>query len=782
MFKKLAEFIIVFKWPILLLVIIATVILGWGAYQVRIDPSVETLFAKSSPEYKYYDAYRKKYGSDSLIAIAMATDDLFSVQNLKVLKELTDEIANFSQVERVMSLANTADIRHKFLGVKAIPVFQKLEDGKESLADVREQILSDELFLNNLVSKDGKTAMIIVYLKTGTKEARAGGLLIDRLNKFLKSLEKPGLKFYVAGAPVEQYEFIRLIRHDQMIFIPLIAFLLVVTTFVIYRSFACMILSMSIVFTTLIWTIGTIAATGQEMNLMTSLLGPVIMIVSVINSIYLINLFLEIRPHHKSLRQTVVLTIAQLGVPCLLTHVTAILGFLSLAVNSVPAIRSFGLFAALGTFYSFFLEILLTTILLPVLPYRCPDAAHNEQHFINRVVVEFLERLEYRWKWWILALTIIVLVLSVHGIQKIHVDTNIVKQMKPEVPLAVSTKFIDDHVTGVYSLGFIFRRRDGLQMTDYKTLQMLDTFKDFLESQPEIAKVNCITMLVKKINSARKNDDAEYRIPNNPKMLARYFKGMAASDDPELWKMISPDFREIRMEARMRAVGTTKGNAMEENIRAYLTEHMSEFFEYRLTGNVVLLGKMSKDLVQEQTRSFGFAFISIFILITLIFRSFKMALLASIPNLFPILAVYGFMGYAGIELSTPTAMISSIVLGFVVDAAIQFLYRFRFDFNHSRHYVQALHHTYRSMGQSIVVSTLILVMGFAASFFASFKPTVYFGLLTSLTIFLAMICCLLVLPMFLVILKPFGKQRLFLWKKHSEEGHGHSHATAESHH
>ncbi len=768
MFRKTAELILLFKWPILLILIILTAVMGWGVRQVRIDPSVETLFAKNSPEYKYYDTCRKKYGSDSMVAIAMSTSDLFSVHNLQILKELTDTISNFPQVERVISLANTADIRHKFLGVKTVPIFKKLNEGHESLSEFRSQLLADELFVNNLISRDGKTAMIIVYLKAGSKDAKLSGVLIDKLVKFLKTLEKDGLKFYVAGAPVEQYEFIRLIRHDQMIFVPLIALLLILTTFVIYRSFACMIMAMSIVGSTLVWTMGTIAYTGQEFNLATSLLGPVIMIVAVINSIYLINLFLEIRPHQKSLQRAVVLTIEQLGLPCFLTHVTAILGFMSLAVNSVPAIRSFGWFAALGTFYSYFLEILLTTILLPILPYRRSNESYNEQHFINRIVVDFLERLEFRWKWVILAVTIVVLAFSLKGIQHIKVDTNIVKQMKPELPIAVSTRFIDDNVTGVYSLGFIFRRRDGQPMTDYQTLSMLDTFKDYLESQPAIAKVNCITMLVKKINMARKNDPLEYEIPDNPKWLARYFKGIAASKDPELWKMISPDFREIRMEARMRAVGTTEGNAMEEAARAYLEEHMSKHFEYRLTGNVVLLGKMAKELVQEQMKSFGFAFVSIFLLITFIFRSVRMALLASIPNLFPILAVYGFMGFVGIELSTPTAMISSIVLGFVVDAAIQFLYRFRQEFHHNHHYIQALHHTYRSMGQSVVVSTLILVMGFASSAFASFKPTLHFGLLTSLTIFLAMLFCLLVLPMVLVIIKPFGKQRLFARKSHED--------------
>ena len=211
----------------------------------------------------------------------------------------------------------------------------------------------------------------------------------------------------------------------------------------------------------------------------------------------------------------------------------------------------------------------------------------------------------------------------------------------------------------------------------------------------------------------------------------------------------------------MRAIGTTKGALLEERVREYLQDHMSDFFEYKLTGNVVLLGKIAKSLVHEQAQSFAFAFISILIVIILIFRSIPLGLLAAIPNLIPILAVYGIMGFAGIELSTATAMIASIVLGLVVDASIQFLYRFRKEFQQRSHYIQSLHHTYRNMGQSMVVSTLILCMGFASSVCASFRITVHFGMLTSLTIFLALICSLLVMPAILIMMKPFGPQRLF---------------------
>lgn len=777
MFRKIAQFIDHFRWPILLAMIVSVIIMGQAAMRLPVDPSIEPLFIKKSPEYKYYQEYREKYGSDQMIAVAMSTDDLFRKENFKILQQVTDGIASYDQVERVISLTNSMDIRHKFLGVKTELAFKEYYEDDKTLQELKPEILRNELYLKNIVSPDGKIANILVFLKTADKDPAANGIFIKQLKTYLSDFERPGVKFYMAGAPVEQYAFIHMIHKDQMVFIPVITIVLIITTLLIYRSFACMVLSMSIVFTTLVWTLGTIAMLGQELNLMTSLLAPVIMIVAVINATYLINLFFEIRPHHKSLRESMLLTIQQLGMPCFLTHFTAILGFASLALNHIPAIQSFGIYAALGTFYSFIVEIVVTTLLLPMLPYRTAQkGAFDESHFFNRVLIGFLERLEAHWSWLIILVTAVVIFFSVLGVQKIKVDTNIVRQMKPDVPLAVATRFIDDKLTGVYSLGFVFRRKDGETMVDAAALEKLDRFKEFVESEPGIAKVNSITTLVKKINEARTDELKGYMIPDNDLLLKLYFKGMADSGDPELWKMISPDFKEVRIEARMRAIGTTEGAALEDRIRAYMEENLSDYFEYKLTGNVVLLGKIAKGLVHEQTRSFAFAFISILLVIILIFRSIPLGLLAAIPNLFPILAVYGFMGYIGIELSTATAMIASIVLGLVVDASIQFLYRFRKEFQSRSHYLQSLHHTYRNIGQSMVLSTLILCIGFASSVFASFRITVHFGVLTSLTIFLALLCSLLVLPVFLLWLKPFGPQRLF---KRRVEMHDSLHAHEE---
>lgn len=762
MFRRLVTFLLNARWPVFLGMLLITLLTGSAVFKLQIDPSMETLFNKKSSEYLYFRDYSERYGSDQMIAVAMSASDIFTADNLKTLKELTDQIRNLDQVERVLSLSNAMDIRHKFIGIKTVPVYEGVLEGKKPLGELKKEVLNNELYLNNLISKNGKVANILVYLKPSSDDVHLSGKCIEQMRALLSSYEKKRLKFYIAGSPVEQFDFIKLIRRDQFTFVPLITILLILTTYIIYRSFTCMVLAMTIVFMTLCWTMGSIAILGQQLNLMTSLLAPVIMIVSVINSIYLMNLFFEIRQREHSLKESVITTIEQLGEPCFLTHFTAILGFVSLTLTPVPAIQSFGVFAALGTFFSYIIELVMTPLLLPMLPYRMLGEKSPKDRIWNRMLIGFLEKLDFRWKWVILALTAAVIFFSFKGIGRLEVDTNMIKQMKPDLPLAISTRFIDDNLTGVYSLGFVFRRKDDKTMADRQTLAALDEFKTFLESKPEISKVNGITTVVKKIHAARNDSMDSYVIPKKNEDIKRYFDGMAQSGDPEVWKIVSPDYKELRLEARMKAVGTTAGARVEDEARQYLDEHLGKTLNYHLTGSVVLLGKMAKDLVDEQIRSFSFAFFSILIVVILIFRSFKLGLLAAIPNLIPILGVYGLMGYTKIELSTPTAMISSIVLGLVVDASIQFLYRFRMEFTNRRHYVQALHYTYKSTGMSMVVSTLILVIGFASSIFASFRPTIHFGVLTSLTIFFALVCTLVVLPVTLLMVKPFGPQRLFL--------------------
>jgi len=358
MLRRFAVFILAVRWPLFLAILLFTFISALIALRLDIDPTIETLFVKDSAEYKYYREYRDRYGSDHLVVSAMSTTGLFTNDNIRNLGILTEAIGDFAQVESVVSLSNVMDVKHKFLGVKVVPALEGALSGGRTMTEVKEDILSNELYLNNLVSKDGNTANVVIRVKPNAKAS--SGEFIEKLRKLLKRYEKPGVKFYIAGSPVEQYDFIKLIQRDQFTFVPMITSLLMIMTFVIYRSVACVIVSISMVFATLVWTFGSIALIGEDLNLVTSLLAPVIMIITVLNSIHFMNLYMEIRGRSGSVRASIVMTIKELGFPCTLTHLTTIIGFISLAVNPVPHPQLWRLFGPWSILFLYHLHDIFT--------------------------------------------------------------------------------------------------------------------------------------------------------------------------------------------------------------------------------------------------------------------------------------------------------------------------------------------------------------------------------------------------------------------------------------
>lgn len=760
-FRKLADAIQDLRWPILLLFILSTVCLSYSFRALKVDPSTETLFAKNTPAFRFYQQFKTHFGSDQLIVVAIETSNYLTPTNLHLTDVLTQKLAADPRMDRVTSLSNVLDLKHKALGVKVEPAAKGFFEGEKTIEEFQGEVMSNPLILGNLISPDGKVGAVLLRLKSKPKDPDFLKGYVSELRELLRTFPWRGVRLYAAGSPVEQYDLTDSIQRDQKVFIPSVIIFLILATFLIYRNFPSVIVAMSVVAVTLVWTFGTISLMGHPLNIINSLLGPVVMIISVTSAIHLINLFCELRPHHTSLKECISMTFEHLAVPCFLASATTVAGFLSLLLNRVPAVQSFGLCASIGTVYSFVVVMVLTPVLLPVLPFKRGCESEGTRHFFNVVLVGALEKIEFNLKWFLLWGSVGVVALALVGTTRLRIDTNLIRDLKPDSPLAAATRLIDERLAGVYSLGLTLERLDGGTIAVLETLQKTDRFNEFLESQPEITKVNSLVPLIKRVHEARTGGPSGFRLPEDAGTLKTYLERMAAQDNPDFWSFISRDFKTLRLEARMKAVGTEKGSALEDRIWEYVNKNFGGEYEVQMTGSVVLLGQMAKQLVSNQIRSLGFTFVLILLIISIFFRSFKMGLLASLPNLIPIAGLYGLMGWTGIELSTPTAMISSVSLGLIVDAAVHFLYRFRYEFEHRHHYLQALHHTYRNVGQALVVATMILVFGFASAVFASFRPTIYFGLLTSLTILFALLCTLVILPLAIIFLKPFGRPSLF---------------------
>lgn len=550
---------------------------GRAFLSLGVDPSNQSMFVKEDPDYVFYRAFNERYGSDELIVLALQTKDFFAVPHLRVLKEMTDRLRGLRHVEKVLSLSDVINIVPSgFFGAGIKPLMEGVLEGKKSMEAFKREVFANELYAENLISKDGKTAAIIVRVARVEGDLEYQKVLIGKLRGLMNEYRGSGIRFYMAGIPVEQYEFIDFIQRDQRLFVPLVVLLVACVCLLLYQSWVGIAIPMTVVLLTLVWTLGTIALSGNKLNLVTSLLGPVIMIVSVTNAIHIMNYYRTCRRQH------------------------------------------------------------------------------------------------------------------------------------PRSPRAIAKTMSAMHGPG------------------------------------------------------------RYTIPRSKRMLRLYFQKMEEASHPDLWDIVSRDFTETIMVLRIKSIGTRRGNEIRRAVERYIEDHLPPDLQVRLTGNILLLSKLSTMLVSGQIKSLGLASLLIFLFMTVLFRSFRLGFAAFLPNAVPIIMTFGVMGFAKIDLSNVTAMISSVVLGLIVDNTIYFVSHYVREFKLRHDYEESLDQTYREVGKSVVASVMILTMGFSIGLLGSFKPTIYFAALAGLTIFLSLLAVLFLLPALLLALRPLGYPAPHLVRLHVE--------------
>jgi predicted RND superfamily exporter protein len=746
------------RFLVLSFILAVTVFLGSQMVSLKVDPSNQSVFVHDDPDYLFYKAFNQRYGSDEIIVIGLQTNEFFTPENLAVLKDLTERIRAIPYVQKALSLASVVNIVPTGLfGAGVRPLIEGVLEGEKSMEKFRQEVFSNELYRDNLISPDGRTAAIVVRVEKREGDNEYQKFLIERLRGLFGKYRDSRIQFYMTGIPVEQYEFIDYIQRDHETFVPLIVILIAFIALILYQSVMGVLIPMIVVLLTLIWTLGTIRLLGFDLNLVTSLLGPVIMIVSVTNSIHIMNFYRATRGRYSSRYRAIVETMRCLRIPCFLASITTIIGFLALFYNVIPAVKQFGFFAALGTLYGYFITVSLIPVLLPFFKARGAVPLTGRMKFFKRFAVPAMEWTVRKGSAVIVLLSLVLAAGSWFGIRRLQVESNILEFLKKDSRLRIETEFVDENLAGVYPVQVIVRREGARSLVEPEVLKRLDVLKSYLESLPDVTKVISIVSIVKKIHQAQTRGGPEnYRIPEGKKRLELYFRAMEKSNYADLWDIISRDFSETILTIRVKSVGTRRGNELRAQLEDYLMKNFPPDYDIRLTGNILLLSKLSDALVTNQMKSLGLASLLIFIFLAGLFRSVRLGLIATLPNILPILMIYGLMGFAGIDLSNVTAMISSVVIGLIVDNTIYFIAHYRREFAAHSNYRHGLHGTYLEVGKSVIASALILMLGFSVGMLGSFKPTIYFAALTSLTIFFSLFSVLFLLPACLEIFKPFG--------------------------
>lgn len=743
--KKLFIFIISNRILISLIFLGLTVCFGWFAVQVQFDNTIETYFLKD--DLKDYELFLDQFGTDELVVIAFECENAFTPENLRLIDRISQKLEDLPHIRRVISLTTTQIVYSDGDTVFFDPLIDKIPDSDAEMEVIRKRAMADAFIPGTLISHDAKHTAIVSEIDHLIGEFDYKIELLDRIRDFLKiETKKTGHRFYIGGAPVLDDGLFRYTRRDQIYFFPLMMAVIIFIIFCMFRRVKLTLLPLLVVALSGIWTYGFLVILGYKINIITTILGPLLMSVAIADSIHFTADYLqECGKGNLTKIEHIGNSFENLISPCAMTSLTTVLGLLSLLSANLQPVRQFGLVAAGGVSFAFTITIFLLPILFSIMPL--PDKKYSEA-VKGGFFANILHRLG-RWKRWrsqlIFLIVLLVALPAGWGLRNLKVGTNSLDYFKQNDTVRAQTEWIDATIGGTTSLEFYIDAGEGNTLKDPALLRKIADFMKYLKGLEGITDVFSAVDLVKSLNKAfHEGDKSRFAIPESSLEIGQQM--LIVEGSREMEALLSSDYSLGRITARVKNNDSQKLSHQMPKIKEHLQAVFGISAKVIPTGMIYLINQMERYLLSSQIKSFLLAFLVVNITMVFLLRSFKLGILAMIPNILPIFFTWSLMPMLDIPLDVGTVMIASVALGLVVDDTIHFLLTLKEITGRGKEMKWAIPDAMNRVGRPIIFTSIILSFGFLVLVFASFNPVIHFGILASTVVMLALIFDLAVLP------------------------------------
>ncbi len=758
----------IYRWrlPLSIFMVIGALALAPRANITKIDNDITAWFSKDDPVYRDYERFRTEFGGTRALIIALKADSpdrLFARETLQTIEAITGDIERVDTVQQVNSLS-TATIVEALKGGDAEDgglEVRPLLDGLATRdpADIRRRALEDDLIRGDLVSENGSTTAIIVgFDEDRIDEVRAG--VIQKIHDIVDPRLPAGVRAYYNGSLEISETYNRITLDNQRKFTPPILLFTVLAIYLSFRSWRKTLLAMFAVLVSLLWTLGLYSLMGFSFNVLASMLVPLIVVLAIADDVHIMQHWDEER-RHGSVEQAFKATVAHLTAPLLGASATTALGMLSLATSNVVAVRSFGVGAAVGIMVDFVISLVLMPTLLTLVKPETAEAPH-EKYFL--APLKAIARFSCARPGRVLAVSVGLAVLASLGIMRLRVDTNHISFFSENHPLGQSAAVIDKELGGVYSFQIMLEGPpESLKTPD--ALQRVDRLEEAVRRFPYVRKVTSVADYVKRINKELNDGRTDANVvPADANTIAQelFVFALGGEGRHELERVVASDYSRAQISIKLQSMSSDLVlEQVEEADRMAKAAFEGTGITVLTTGSGRLFSTLDHYLVMSQLSSFGTAFFTVFGVIFLVFRSFRFGLLTIAPNLLPVLAVLGVMGYLGISMNVATVMVASVALGIVDDDTIHFINRYRREAAAGKSTDEAIEIATAHEGRASLTTAIINSAGFGVLLLSEYKPTAWFGGLLALTMLTAFLAEVFILPATIKLLpRVFGAEAL----------------------
>ena len=716
-----------------------------GNMRLNIDPSANRLLSENKSAKQFYDKTRQLFGSDETLIITFASDDVFTPDTMEPIKRITDRLQSIDAVHHVVSLANAVDIRSVDGGLDISPFSTELEDGTASLEDIKSRILGNPLYAGNLVSSAADATALVVYFNDISDRDYISGGIHEEITRIVQE-EQGDNEIFMTGSPYFKFAMVDLLVNDLIWTPPLITIIIAIVLAIFFRTLAGVIVPILTVAIGVILTLGTIAALGYSLSMISVLVPPLLMILGFSYAVHVTSEYQQLRnkpdPDNKIINQT----LKHMVLPVSLTGLTTIAGFIALMTNPIGAVQEFGIFSAIGVVYITVLSLTFTPALLKALD-RNPgtrttaDNAISDKGFDRFVDRVALFDLKYQRK--IFVAFGIIFLLSLAGMMKIHVSTESITNFASDSDVRKGFDIVNDKLGGANQFYIVIEGTHTDTFKDPHNLAILKELQDWLEQQPEVGDTLSIVDYLMLINQAfNNNDPAFYKIPDSKRLITQL---LFLSSSDELDNIVDTRFRTANLVVRSRVINSDRMSELVARIQPKL-DQFPEHLVPTITGNPVLISETLTDIIVGQARSVGLALVFVYAILAVMFMSPRIGAIALLPNIIPVAVYFGSLGFFGISLNPSTSLIAPMVLGIAIDDTIHYFSRFNREVHRHADDRKATLLAMKAVGRPVTLTSVGLCLGFLVLMTSELRMQVHVGLMASYALAIAWLSDFLLTP------------------------------------
>ncbi len=756
--SKIASLILKFRIPIAMVLVGVSGFMAWQVQYLQIDYAYSGMLPDSDPVSVQYEEFTEVFGEDgTLFFFGVQDSTFFSIEKYHAFKELQRWILEIEGIENVISVFDAVNLR-KDSTDQSLELYRLFPDtlGSQEELDSLVGVFRSLPVYHKLVYNDSThmylTAMTMNNEMVNTPERVR--IITDMVNKVDQLSERFGLEIHYSGLPYVRTIYAIKIQKELVVFLILTTLVTSLILFFLFRSLRVVLASVLIVVLGVTISLGLIVLLDYRITVLTSMIPPVLIVIGIPNCVFLLNRYHQEYRKHRNKMRALHRVIQKVGNAIFMTNLTTAVGFASFMVIHNEMLFDFGLVASVGILIMFTLSITLIPIFFSfVKPPETRQVKHLDNRVISKLVDTFVYLVQNRRKAIFTGILILVVAAAL-GITRMKSTGFIVDDLPHNDPLLSDLKFFEKHVVGVMPLEVAIDTRKPNGAFQGAVLTRINEFQEFLAGIPDLSRSFSVVDVLKFGRQAYYGGPEEqYRMPSGTEraILISYLNREVKHSEAVRFFIDSLN-QVVRINIRVADVGLNRMFAIQDTIQHRLNETFpADQYKTILTGSSLKFTLGTRYLVENLFVSLGLATLIISIFMAWMFRSFRMVLIVIFSNMIPLLFTAGLMGFSGISVKPSTVLVFSVAFGISVDTAIHYLAKYRQELacpNMPPN--QAVIRALREVGVSIVYTVCILFVGFGIFIFSKFGGTVAMGILVSITLLVAVIANLLVVPSLLL--------------------------------